>query len=180
MSAYAERRSIMDKNFMPPVSIEKFAAYLDGNLSDDEMNRIEALVSTNPDMEELVAISDEVDEDIQVYMQDEFAYEADMTALEDSDFDIPNLEADLTPHVGTDTPDYREVACAADAADRITDMDETTQLNDDDEEIGEDEFENNDFITHQDDGSFSTISANDGDNAHEPSDFPIEDDFLNS
>ena len=77
----------MDKNFMPPVSIEKFAAYLDGNLSDDEMNRIDALVSTNPDMEELVAISDEVDEDIQIYMQDEFAYEADMTALEDSDFD---------------------------------------------------------------------------------------------
>lgn len=178
MSAYAERRSIMDKYFMPPVSIEKFAAYLDGNLSDDEMNRIDALVSTNPDMEELVAISDEVDEDIQVYMQDEFAYEADMTALEDSDFDIPNLEADLTPHVGTDTPDYREVACAADAADRIPDIDETTQLNDDDEEFGGDEFGNDDFITHQDDDSFSTISANDGDNEHKLSDFPIEDDFF--
>ena len=178
MSAYAERRSIMDKNFMPPVSIEKFAAYLDGNLSDDEMNRIDALVSTNPDMEELVAVSDEVDEDIQVYMQDEFAYEADITALEDSDFDIPNLEADLTPHIGTDTPDYREVACAADAADRITDIDETNQPNDVDDEIGEDEFENNEFMTHQDDDSFSTIRANDGENSHEPSDFPIEDDFF--
>lgn len=93
----------MDKNFILPVSIEKFAAYLDGNLSEDEMNRIDALVAANPDMEKLVAASDEVNEDIQVYMQDEFAYEADMTALEDSDFDIPNLEADLTPHVGTDT-----------------------------------------------------------------------------
>ncbi len=163
---------------MPPVSIEKFAAYLDGNLSDDEMNRIDALVSTNPDMEELVAVSDEVDEDIQVYMQDEFAYEADMTALEDSDFDIPNLEADLTPHIGTDTPDCREVACAADATDRITDIDETNQFNDDDDENGEDEFENNEFMTHQDDDSFSTIRANDGDNAHEPSDNPIEDEFF--
>ena len=95
MSAYAERRSIMDKNYMPPVSIEKFAAYLDGNLSEDEMNRIDTLVSTNSDMEELVSISDEVDEDIQIYMQDEFAYEADMTALEDSDFDIPNIDADI-------------------------------------------------------------------------------------
>ena len=180
MSAYAERRNIMDKNFMPPVSIEKFAAYLDGNLSDDEMNRIDTLVSTNPDMEELVAISDEVDEDIQVYMQDEFAYEADMTALEDSDFYIPNLEADLTTHIGTDTPDYGEVACAADVADRFTDLDETNQLNDDDDKIGEDEFGNDDFISHQDNDSFSTISANDGDNSHEPSDFPIEDDFLNS
>lgn len=64
MSAYAERRSIMDKNFMSPVSIEKFAAYLDGNLSENEMNRVDILVSTNPDMEELVATSDEVDEDI--------------------------------------------------------------------------------------------------------------------
>lgn len=164
----------MDKNFMPPVSIEKFAAYLDGNLGDDEMNHIDALVSTNPDMEELVAVSDEVDEDIQVYMQDEFAYEADMTALEDSDFDIPNLEADLTPHIGTDTPDYREVACAADEIDETNKIDETSQLNDDDDEIGEDEF-----MTHQDDESFSTISVNDGGNAHEPSDFPIENDFLN-
>ena len=168
----------MDKFFMPPVSIEKFAAYLDGNLSDDEMNRIDALVSTNPDMEELVTVSDEVDEDIQVYMQDEFAYEADMTVLEDSDFDIPNLEADLTPHIGTDTPDYREVACAADAIDEINEIDETSQLNDDNDEIDEDEFGNDEFMTHQDNDSFSTISINDGGNAHEPSDFPIEDDFI--
>lgn len=184
MSAYAERRNIMDNFFMPPVSIEKFAAYLDGNLSDDEMNRIDVLVSTNPDMEKLVAVSDEVDEDIQVYMQDEFAYEADWTALEDTDFDIPNLESDLSTHIGTDTPNYKEVACAAcaadaaHAADGITDIDETNQLNGDDDEIGEDEFGNDEFMTHQDDDSFSTINENDGGNAHETSNFPIEDDFF--
>ena len=163
---------------MPPVSIEKFAAYLDGNLSEDEMNRIDTLVSTNPDMEELVAISDEVDEDIQVYMQDEFAYEADMTALEDSDFDIPNLDADIIPHIGTDNTDYRGVACAADAADEISDIDVTNPLNDDDETI-EDEFENDDFLTHKDEDTISNISnLNDnGGNAHEPSDFPLDDDF---
>lgn len=171
----------LDKLMELPVSEEMLGAYMEGNLYEDEMNRIDTLVSTNPDMEELVAISDKVDEDIQVYMQDEFAYEADMTALEDCDFDLPNLEADLTPHIGTDTPDYREVACAADATDRIRDIDETNQLNGDDNEIGEDEFGNDDFITYQDDDSFSTISANDRDNAHEPSGFPIEDDFfLNS
>lgn len=106
-------------------------------------------------------------------MQDEFAYEADMTALEDSDFDIPNLEADLPPHIGTDTPDYRDVAYVADAADRINDIDETNQLNDDDDEIGEDEF-----MTHQYNDLFSTISENDGCNVHKLSDFPIEDDFF--
>lgn len=177
MSAYVERRSILDKIFMSPISIEKFAAYLDGNLSEDEMNRIDALVSSNPDMEELVAISDEIDEDIQVYMQDEFAYEADMTVLEDIDFDIPNLDADLTPHVGTDTPDYREVAYAADAADGITDINETNQLNVDDK-ICEDEFGNDEFMTHQDDDSFSTISENNEGNAHESSDFPLDEDFF--
>lgn len=179
MSAYAERRSIMDKNFIPPVSIEKFAAYLDGNLSEDEMNHIDALVSTNPDMEELVAASDEVDKDILVYMQDEFAYEADMTALEDSDFEILNLDADLPLHIGTNTPDYREVACAADAANEITDIVETDKLNDYDK-IGEDEFENDEFMSHQDDDSIGTISENNRGNAHEPSDFPLDDDFLSS
>ena len=165
------------KTFCPPVSIEKFAAYLDGNLSDDEMNRIEALVSTNPDMEELVAISDEVDEDIQVYMQDEFAYEADMTALEDSDFDIPNLDADITPHIGIDNPEYREVACAADAADEINDIDEANPLNDTDNTI-EEKFENDELLTHQDEDSTSIITENNGDNTHEPSDFPLDDDFF--
>lgn len=179
MSAYAERRSIMDKNFMPPVSIEKFAAYLDGNLSEDEMNRIDTLVSTNPDMEELVAISDEVDEDIQIYMQDEFAYEADMTALEDSDFDIPNLDADIPPHTGTDNSDYREVACAADAAGDITEIDDPHLLNDEDETVG-DEFESDEFLSHKDEDTISNINDNNEGNAHEPSDFPLDDDFLSS
>lgn len=176
MSVYAERRSIMDKNFVPPVSIEKFAAYLDGNLSEDEMNRIDTLVSTNPDMEELVAISDEVDEDIQVYMQDEFAYEADMTALEDCDFDIPNLHADITSHLGTDNPGYKEGLCAADAAGEITEIDEANLLNDDDKTV-EDEFDNDEFLTQKDEETINNINDNNGGNAHEPSNFPIDDVF---
>ena len=40
----------MNKDFMPPVSIEEFAAYLDGNLSEDGMNRIDALAAMNHDM----------------------------------------------------------------------------------------------------------------------------------
>ena len=181
MSAYAERRSIMDKNFMPPVSIEKFAAYLDGNLSEDEMNLIDSLVSTNPDMEELVAVSDEVDEDIQVYMQDEFAYEADMTALEESDFDIPNLDADLPPHIGIDNPDYREVACATDAAGDTTDIDAPHPLNDEDEiveeGIVENEFESDEFLSHKDEDTISNINDNNEGNAHEPLDFHLDDVF---
>ena len=43
----------MHKDFVPPVSIEEFAAYLDGNLSEDGMNRIDALAAMNHDMEEM-------------------------------------------------------------------------------------------------------------------------------
>lgn len=174
MSAYAERRSIMDKTFMPPVSIEEFAAYLDGNLSEDEMNRIDTLVSTNPDMEELVAISDEIDEDVQVYLQDEFAYEADMTALEDSDFDIPNLDGDILPQTEIDDLEQRGVACAAD---EVADIEELGSL-DDDDETAEEVSEGDEFRTHQDGDSISGFNENNGGNAHEPSGFSLDEDFL--
>ena len=175
MSAYAERRNIMDKEFMPPLSIEEFAAYLDGNLSEDEMNRIDALVSTNPEMEELVDIADEVDEDVQIYMQDEFAYEADVTALDDSDFDIPNLDADITPSIGSDSSEYRDVACAAD---ETTDIPEISSFNNDDETM-EEMLEKNDFQTYQDKDSVNAFNEHDdGNNTHETSDFPLDDVFF--
>lgn len=34
----------MDKHFNPTVSIEKFAAFLDGNLPENEMQQISSLV----------------------------------------------------------------------------------------------------------------------------------------
>lgn len=174
MSVYAERRTIMDRNFVPPVSIEKFAAYLDGNLSEEEMDGIDALVSSNPVMEELVSISDEIDEDVQVYLQDEFAYEADMTTLEDSDFDIPNLDADILPQTETDDLEQRGVACAAD---EVTDIEELGSL-DDDDETAEDVSEGDEFRTHQGGDSISEFNENNGGNAHEPSGFPLDEVFL--
>lgn len=164
----------MDRNFVPPVSIEKFAAYLDGNLSEEEMNDFDALASSNPVMEELVTISDEIDEDVQVYLQDEFAYEADMTALEDSDFDIPNLDADITPQIDNDDLEPRDVACAAD---EITDIDKVGSLNNDDETV-EEEFENDVFQTQQEEDSINVFNDNHGNNAHEPSNIPLDEDFF--
>lgn len=173
MSVYAERKSIMDKIFVPPVSIEKFAAYLDGNLSVDEMNHIDALASTYPEMEELIDISDEVDENIQIYMQDEFVYEADLTTLEDSDFDIPNLDADIAPYTGDNGIENRDVACTADER---TDVDEIGYLNGDDETM-EVVFENDEFQAHQDEDSISVFNDNNGDNGLEPSHYPLGEEF---
>lgn len=92
MSAYAERRNIMDKLFTSPVSIEQFAAYLDGNLSDSQMNEMDMLITSNPVLEELAEMSDIIAEDTQLYLNDDFAYETDMTMLNEQDFDIPCID----------------------------------------------------------------------------------------
>lgn len=82
----------MDNFFLPPVSIEKFAAYLDGNLPEEEMNHMNSIISESPQMSEMVDLSDSIDQDIQDYMQDEFLFDADMSILDEIDFEIPLLE----------------------------------------------------------------------------------------
>lgn len=96
----------MDSQFISPISVEKFAAYLDGNLPEAEMQEIELVISHNDNLEDLVLMSDVIDEDIQIYLQDDFAYDADMSMLEESDFEIPQLDI-----VGEELP---LVACAMD------------------------------------------------------------------
>jgi len=92
----------MDNQFVPPVSIEEFAAYLDNNLSMSEMNEMEDIISNHPEMGELMSMSDIVDEDIHCYIQDDFAYNADITALEDGNLDIPDLENAFVPEGDSD------------------------------------------------------------------------------
>ena len=82
----------MDSQFISPISIEKFAAYLDDNLPENEMQEIEAAISQNDSLEELVEMSDMIDEDVQTYLQDDFTYDADMSMLDESDFEIPQFE----------------------------------------------------------------------------------------
>ncbi len=118
-------------------------------------------------MEEMITLSDSIDEDVIVYMQDDFAYEADMTALENSDFDIPDLDVDITPHIGTDTKD--------DAVDETTDIVESSTLNDNNETVPE--MLENDHLTYQDEDSISTNSDNHEDDVQEHSIFPLEEDF---
>ena len=78
----------MDSQFISSISIEKFAAYLDDNLPENEMQEIEAAISQNESLEELVEMSDMIDEDVQTYLQDDFTYDADMSMLDESDFEI--------------------------------------------------------------------------------------------
>ena len=82
----------MDSQFIFPISIEKFAAYLDDNLQENEMQEIEAAISQNDSLEELVEMSDMIDEDVQTYLQDDFTHDADMSMLDESDFEIPQFD----------------------------------------------------------------------------------------
>ena len=92
MSVFAERRNIMDNFFNNSISIERFAAYLDENLSAAEMHEMDLLVSSNTQMEELVTVSDIVDENINIGFHNELDYESDMLVIDEQDFEIPILE----------------------------------------------------------------------------------------
>lgn len=62
MSIYTGRRSTMYNPFLPPISIEKFAAYLEGNLPENEMLHVSLLIESNDDMRQIMQINDFVDE----------------------------------------------------------------------------------------------------------------------
>ena len=90
MNVYAERRSIMDKLLVPPVSIEQFAAYLDKNLSALEMREIDMMITSSPIMGELAEISDIIDEDYQFNCQNASSFEEEASLLEE-EFSLPDL-----------------------------------------------------------------------------------------
>ena len=53
----------MKDDFSPLISIEKFAAYLDGNLSEDELRYITSLMESDEDMRLLCKMNDGIDYD---------------------------------------------------------------------------------------------------------------------
>ena len=82
----------MNNDVILSISVEKFAAYLDNNLPDDEMSQIDGMISNTPELEELVAVSDSIDQDIQEYLSDDFLYEADTAVFEEDSFEIPLID----------------------------------------------------------------------------------------
>lgn len=121
----------MDSQFISPISIEKFAAYLDNNLPENEMQEIEAAISQNDSLEELVEMSDMIDENVQTYLQDDFTYDADMSMLDESDFEIPQFE-----EISEEIPLVASVADASNEnidniLDIPTDIDQLTDIHED-------------------------------------------------
>ena len=78
----------MNKDFMPPVSIEEFAAYLDGNLTEDGMDHVSSIITCNKNLSDIVVMNDVVDDTKEHYMQDEELLPAEIKYM---DFDFPRM-----------------------------------------------------------------------------------------
>lgn len=82
----------MRKDFVPPVSIEKFAAYLDGNLTEEGMNEVASAIHADDSLQDILSSGYMVDEMLSTY--DDWNQIVPDDIFTDS-FDIPNVEGNL-------------------------------------------------------------------------------------
>ncbi len=80
----------MAKTMHNPISIEKFAAYLDGNLSIEETQDVAGLIMNDSALSELLAVNTAVDYQMQQMENDGYALPDDLANME---FDYPHLDA---------------------------------------------------------------------------------------
>ena len=82
----------MHKDFVPPVSIEEFAAYLDGNLTEEGMNEVASAIHADDSLQDILSSGYMVDETLSTY--DDWNQIVQDDIFTDS-FDIPNIEENL-------------------------------------------------------------------------------------
>lgn len=74
---------------LPHISIEKYAAYLDGNLPDEEMIQIEAFIEKDTDMQAFLKADDNIDSnfDLDLFDSDSISLDETLASLE-----LPSLD----------------------------------------------------------------------------------------
>lgn len=82
----------MHKDFVPSVSIEEFAAYLDGNLTEDGMNEIASAIHSDDSLQDILSSGYMVDETLSTYNDWNQIVQDDIST---DSFDIPNIEGNL-------------------------------------------------------------------------------------
>ena len=82
----------MHKDFVPPVSIEEFAAYLDGNLTEEGMDEVASAIHADDSLQDILSSGYMVDETLSTY--DDWNQIVPDDIFTDS-FDIPNVEGIL-------------------------------------------------------------------------------------
>lgn len=84
----------MGNHFNPSVSIEKFAAYLDGNLPEDEMLQISSLIKNDETLKSIFDVSKQVDMSLEEYSFNGLQIPEEIVSL---DFDLPNINNTSVP-----------------------------------------------------------------------------------
>lgn len=75
-----------------PVSIEEFAAYLDGNLSDIDMNNIQQFINNNINLQEILETNDFIEDSILSMTNEEWQLPEEFLT---SDFEYPEINENL-------------------------------------------------------------------------------------
>lgn len=99
----------MHKDFVPPISIEEFAAYLDGNLSDDEMQRVTSVIENAEAMQDIAVNNLSIEDALSHCESSEFTLPDELTSL---DFEIPKI--DDSTNLDNAWEALEVAACAAD------------------------------------------------------------------
>lgn len=94
------------------VSIEKFAAFLDGNLPANEMQEISSLVSSDADLQNILEISDRVDDMVEVQINSSTELPEE---FQEDLFSLPTIPDIGIPDMGMSG--LEEVSCFAELAD---------------------------------------------------------------
>lgn len=78
----------MHKDFVPPLSIEEFAAYLDGNLTESGMEHVSSVISNSEYLGDIAEVSCSINDAIEQDLQ-----EGDLlpSELSNMDFEIPDI-----------------------------------------------------------------------------------------
>ncbi len=116
---FAERRREMDKQSLP--SIEKLAAFLDGNLSPDEMQQFSQLAEHNEALHQILAANTVIDEAISNYSESDLQLPSEILG---SSFSLPTIPSEVPSDLTRLTPEpwyneFAEVAAAASIDDEI-------------------------------------------------------------
>ena len=74
--------------FHSSVSAEKFAAYIDGSLPSSEMCRLSTKISGDPELQEQLAVCDDIDRALEQAGDTEFALPEELSG---DDFEIPTV-----------------------------------------------------------------------------------------
>lgn len=145
----------MDNSF----SIEKFAAFLDGNLLPDEMEQISSEVDTDEMMRDILSASKQVDATIDSYAPEDLVLPDELTS---DDFEFPSLVVEHHPYMISG--DCEVAACVSSASEdfdiiegdnitsEVTDKDENQIIDNSNDSFSSD----TNIITNENDGdSFS-------------------------